>query len=65
MEIYNLLFFFIKKTNPLKGKRAKRRIDIIVMPPKKLKYFIILSISLLFIIYNFNINFNLQLFFIK
>ena len=42
MEIYNLLFFFIKKTNPLKGKRAKRRIDIIVMPPKKLKYYNIL-----------------------
>ena len=38
MEIYNLFFFFIKKANPLKGKRAKRMRNTIVIPPKKLKY---------------------------
>jgi hypothetical protein len=38
MKMYILLFIFIKKKNPLKGKRAKRRRNIIVIPPKKLKY---------------------------
>jgi hypothetical protein len=38
MEINILLFFFIKKASPLKGKRAKRRRDTIVIPPIKLKY---------------------------
>jgi hypothetical protein len=38
MKIYILLFFFIKKKNPLKGKKAKRRRNIKVINPKKLKY---------------------------